>query len=162
MKLTHLDTKGQAHMVDVTDKAESQRIATAYSFVRMLPTTLAMVQQGNATKGDVLATARIAGIMAAKQTPHLIPMCHPLLLSSVKVEFELLDTEQHCGIAITATCTLNGKTGVEMEALTAASIAALTIYDMCKSVEKGMRIEQTALLHKSGGKSGDWNAPKLR
>ncbi len=152
MSLTHLDDKGAARMVDVSEKASTIRIAVAEAKVKMLPQTLNMIIEGKHAKGDVLAVARIAGIQAAKKTSELIPLCHPLMLSSVKVELEA-DGAEH--IKITSICKLTGQTGVEMEALTAASVAALTIYDMCKAVDKGMIIEQIRLLQKTGGKSGD-------
>ena len=151
--LTHLDSQGRATMVDVTEKAVTQREAVAEARVRMLPQTLRMIVQGEHPKGDVFAVARIAGIQAAKKTSDLIPLCHPLMLTSVKVE---LAAEGSDGVRIVARCKLAGQTGVEMEALTAASIAALTIYDMCKAVDKGMVIEQVRLLQKTGGKSGDY------
>ena len=141
--LTHLDAHGHANMVDVTDKALTQREAVAEARVRMRPQTLQMIVQGGHPKGDVFAVARIAGIQAAKKTSDLIPLCHPLLLSSVKV---LLQAEGEDCVQITASCKLAGQTGVEMEALTAASVAALTIYDMCKAVDRGMVIEQVRLL----------------
>ncbi|MBX9713927.1 MAG: cyclic pyranopterin monophosphate synthase MoaC [Pseudomonadaceae bacterium] len=151
--LTHLDAHGHANMVDVTDKALTQREAVAEARVRMRPQTLQMIVQGGHPKGDVFAVARIAGIQAAKKTSDLIPLCHPLLLSSVKV---LLQAEGGDCVLITASCKLAGQTGVEMEALTAASVAALTIYDMCKAVDRGMVIEQVRLLEKLGGKSGHY------
>lgn len=151
--LTHLDAHGHANMVDVTDKALTQREAVAEARVRMRPQTLQMIVQGGHPKGDVFAVARIAGIQAAKKTSDLIPLCHPLLLSSVKV---LLQAEGEDCVQITASCKLAGQTGVEMEALTAASVAALTIYDMCKAVDRGMVIEQVRLLEKLGGKSGHY------
>ena len=151
--LTHLDAHGHANMVDVTDKALTQREAVAEARVRMRPQTLQMIVQGGHPKGDVFAVARIAGIQAAKKTSDLIPLCHPLLLSSVKV---LLQAEGQDCVQITASCKLAGQTGVEMEALTAASVAALTIYDMCKAVDRGMVIEQVRLLEKLGGKSGHY------
>ncbi len=151
--LTHLDAHGHANMVDVTDKALTQREAVAEARVRMRPQTLQMIVQGGHPKGDVFAVARIAGILAAKKTSDLIPLCHPLLLSSVKV---LLQAEGDDCVQITASCKLAGQTGVEMEALTAASVAALTIYDMCKAVDRGMVIEQVRLLEKLGGKSGHY------
>jgi cyclic pyranopterin phosphate synthase len=154
--LTHLDAQGQARMVDVTDKAVTAREATAAAFVAMQPQTLALIREGGFKKGDVLAVARIAGIQAAKKTPDLIPLCHPLLLTSVQVECETDDARG--GVSIRATCRLAGQTGVEMEALTAASVAALTIYDMCKAVDRGMEIRGVRLLEKRGGKSGDWRA----
>lgn len=153
--LTHLDAQGQANMVDVTDKTISSREATAESLVRMRPETLALIQSGGHPKGDVFAVARIAGIQAAKRTWELIPLCHPLMLTSVKIE---LSAEQPDAVRIRARCKLAGQTGVEMEALTAASIAALTLYDMCKAVDKGMVIETTRLLEKTGGKSGHYRA----
>ncbi len=153
-KLTHLDDQGNAHMVDVAGKAVSHREATAEALVRMQPETLVLISSGGHKKGDVLAVARIAGIQAAKKCADLIPLCHPLMLTSIKVEFELLQDSNQ--LRITASCGLDGKTGVEMEALTAASVAALTVYDMCKAVDRGMVIESTRLLEKAGGKSGHW------
>lgn len=153
-KLTHLDEHGAARMVDVGGKAATTRSATAAGHIRMAPATLAAVRDGSGPKGDVLAAARIAGIMAAKKTGDLIPLCHPLALDSVSVDFTFTDT----GLAVSARASLTGKTGVEMEALTAASIALLTVYDMAKALEKGMVIEQVRLLEKTGGKSGDWRA----
>ncbi len=153
--LTHLDSKGRAQMVDVGKKEISQRTATAEAIVKMQAETLAMITQGKHKKGDVFAVARIAGIQAAKKCPELIPLCHPLMLSSVNVELE--SDEANSQVKISATCKLAGQTGVEMEALTAASIAALTIYDMCKAVDKGMTISQIQLVEKKGGKSGDWS-----
>lgn len=154
-ELTHLNSKGQAQMVDVGEKEISQRIATAEAVINMQPETLSMITEGKHKKGDVFAVARIAGIQAAKKCPDLIPLCHPLMLSSVNVDLEA-DTS-NSQVKIKATCKLAGQTGVEMEALTAASVAALTIYDMCKAVDKGMTISQIQLLEKSGGKSGDWS-----
>jgi cyclic pyranopterin monophosphate synthase len=151
--LTHLDAQGHAHMVDVTDKANTFREASAEARVRMRPQTLQMIVQGEHPKGDVFAVARIAGIQAAKKTSDLIPLCHPLLLTGVKVQ---LSPEGEDVVHIRATCKLAGQTGVEMEALTAASVAALTIYDMCKAVDRGMVIEQVRLLEKLGGKSGHY------
>jgi cyclic pyranopterin monophosphate synthase len=153
-KLTHLDDHGAARMVDVGGKAETRRSATAAGFIRMEPATLAAVRDGSGPKGDVLAAARIAGIMAAKKTGELIPLCHPLALETVTVDFTFVGT----GVEVTACAALSGKTGVEMEALTAASVALLTIYDMAKALEKGMVIENVRLLEKTGGKSGDWRA----
>ncbi len=153
-KLTHLDDKGAARMVDVGGKTATRRSATAEGRIVMAAATLAAVRDGSGPKGDVLATARIAGIMAAKKTGELIPMCHPLALESVTIDFRLADD----AITVTATAALTGKTGVEMEALTAASVALLTIYDMAKALEKGMVIEQVRLLEKTGGKSGVWRA----
>ncbi len=152
--LTHLDEKGEARMVDVGDKAHTQRVAVAESRLVMQPETLELILSGGHKKGDVLATARIAGIMAAKRTGDLIPMCHPLMLTKVKVELTP-EPDRHA-VHITAECAVSGQTGVEMEALTAASVAALTLYDMCKAVDRGMVIEQTRLLEKRGGKSGHW------
>ncbi|KAB0551158.1 cyclic pyranopterin monophosphate synthase MoaC [Pseudomonas argentinensis] len=153
--LTHLDSQGRANMVDVSDKAQTVREAAAEARVRMLPTTLQMIVDGEHPKGDVFAVARIAGIQAAKKTSDLIPLCHPLLLTSVKVE---LQADGDDAVLIRARCKLTGQTGVEMEALTAASVAALTIYDMCKAVDRGMVIEQVRLLEKLGGKSGHFLA----
>jgi len=155
-KLSHLDDAGHARMVDVSPKEETERTATATAEVTMLPATLALIQEGGVAKGDVLAVARIAGIMAAKKTPELIPLCHPLALSSVTVD--LICDPQRNAVDITATCKLKGRTGVEMEALTAASVAALTVYDMCKAVDRGMVIGPVKLMHKAGGKSGEWKA----
>jgi cyclic pyranopterin monophosphate synthase len=151
-KLSHLDDSGRPRMVDVSGKADTQREAITKGIVRMKPETFALIKKGLMPKGDVLSVAQIAGIMAAKQTPTLIPLCHPLLLSQIKVEFEL--DEADSAILITSTVKNTGKTGVEMESLTATSVAALTIYDMCKAVDKGMRIDNIRLVHKSGGKSG--------
>ena len=151
-ELTHLDEHGHARMVDVGGKAITTRQATATAVVVMQAETLQMIIAGGHKKGDVLAVARIAGIQAAKKTSDLIPLCHPLMLTSVKVDFELDQADNR--IIISATCGLDGKTGVEMEALTAASVAALTIYDMCKAVDKGMTIENVSLREKIGGKSG--------
>jgi cyclic pyranopterin phosphate synthase len=153
-QLTHLDEKGHAAMVDVADKAITSRVATARGEVYMQATTLAAIRDGAAPKGDVLAAARIAGIMAAKRTPELIPLCHTLLLSKVAVDFEIDEPGQR--IVILATVRCMGQTGVEMEALTAVSVAALTIYDMAKALEKTMTISNICLLEKRGGKSGDW------
>ena len=154
--LTHFDAEGRAVMVDVSGKAETVRIATARGRVAMLPETLRRIAEGGIGKGDVLAVARLAGIMAAKRTPDLIPLCHPLPLSSVKVD--LACNADDSAVDIEATCKLTGRTGVEMEALTAVAVAALTVYDMCKAIDRGMRIEDVRLVAKSGGKSGDWNA----
>ncbi|MGV0034887.1 MAG: cyclic pyranopterin monophosphate synthase MoaC [Candidatus Azotimanducaceae bacterium WSBS_2022_MAG_OTU7] len=156
-QLTHVDARGQARMVDVGSKEITQRIAVASATVSMLPETLALVLSGEAKKGDVLAVARIAGIQAAKKCSDLIPLCHPLALTSVEVNFEC--DEASSKICISAMCQVVAKTGVEMEALTAASIAALTIYDMCKAVDRGMVISEIVLARKSGGKSGDWVKP---
>ena len=152
--LTHLNNAGEAHMVDVGQKAITERSATAVAHVVMQPATLHMISHGHHKKGDVFAVARIAGIQAAKQTSQLIPLCHPLMLTKITVD--LITEATHNRVRIEATCQLAGKTGVEMEALTAASIAALTLYDMCKAVDKTMVIEGTTLLAKSGGRSGDW------
>ena len=157
--LTHLNARGEARMVDVSDKAITQRTATATANIRMHPDTLALILEGGHPKGDVLATARIAGIMAAKRTPELIPLCHPLMLS--KVDVELQPDAQLPGLRIRATCKLAGQTGVEMEALTAASVTALTVYDMCKAVDKRMIIGDTRVEEKTGGKSGDWTFEQL-
>lgn len=153
-ELTHLDASGAARMVDVGDKAETHREATAQAIVRMQPETLALITEGKHKKGDVLAVARVAGIMAAKRTPDLIPLCHPLLLTKVEVVLRPIPEEN--SIHITATCALKGQTGVEMEALMAASTAALTIYDMCKAVDRGMVIDRIGVVEKKGGKSGHW------
>lgn len=153
--LTHLDAQGRATMVDVTEKLPTTREAVAEARVRMLPATLQLIVAGGHPKGDVFAVARIAGIQAAKKTSELIPLCHPLMLTSVKVELEAWGED---GVRIQARCKLAGQTGVEMEALTAASVAALTIYDMCKAVDRGMLIESVRLLEKSGGASGDFRA----
>jgi cyclic pyranopterin phosphate synthase len=155
-KLTHLDENGHASMVDVSDKAVTHRIALAQGKVTMLPATLAMITGGTHKKGDVFAVARIAGIQAAKKCSELIPLCHPIMLSSVKVDLQADDVANE--VVITATCKIASQTGVEMEALTAVSIAGLTIYDMCKAVDKGMVISAVQLLEKSGGRSGDWKA----
>jgi len=154
--LSHLDAKGQAHMVDVGDKAETGRIAIAEGLVVMQKETLAIIRDGDAKKGDVLGTARLAGIMAAKRTHELIPLCHPLLISKIAVE--LVIDEALPGVRVTAEVKMKGQTGVEMEALTAVGIACLTVYDMVKAVDRGMRIEGIRLLHKSGGKSGVYEA----
>ncbi len=156
MKLTHLDETGAAHMVDVGDKAATTRIAVAEGHVAMRAETLALIRDGQAKKGDVIATARIAGIMAAKRTHELIPLCHPLLLTKVAIEIEA-DADLP-GLRVTATTRVTGQTGVEMEALTAVSVACLTIYDMAKAVDRGMRIGGIRLVEKRGGKSGDWRA----
>ena len=152
-RLTHVDQGGSVQMVDVGAKPDTERLAVAKGEVHMQPETLRLIVQDELPKGDVLTTAQLAGIMAAKQTPNLIPLCHPLLLSQVDVAFEV--HEQASVIEIAATVRTRGKTGVEMEALTAVSVAALTIYDMAKAVEKGMRIQNIRLIRKSGGKSGD-------
>jgi cyclic pyranopterin phosphate synthase len=151
---THFDDQGNARMVDVGGKEVTERAATAKGAVLMQPETIALIRQGGIKKGDVLSVARLAGIMGAKKTPDLIPLCHPLSLSSVTVDLSV--DEARNAVDITATCKLTGKTGVEMEALTAVSVAALTVYDMCKAVDKGMRLTDIRLVHKSGGKSGTY------
>ena len=153
-RLTHLDDAGRAHIVDVSEKVVTAREATAASCVRMQAATLNAIVGGDTPKGDVLAVARVAGIQAAKKCSELIPLCHPLPLSSVKID--LAPDEGLPGVRIEATCKVTGQTGVEMEALTAASVAALTLYDMCKAMDRGMSIEQTQLVHKAGGASGEW------
>ncbi|MFZ5666135.1 MAG: cyclic pyranopterin monophosphate synthase MoaC [Pseudomonadota bacterium] len=153
-KLTHLDATGAARMVDVSAKADTVREAVAEGVIAMAPQVMAAIRAGDVKKGDVLGTARIAGIMAAKQTSNLIPLCHPLPIASVSVDFDYVDT----GVRVETRVRTNGKTGVEMEALTAASVALLTIYDMAKALDKGMVIGPVRLLAKSGGKSGDWTA----
>lgn len=153
-RLTHLDARGKARMVDVSEKAVTARSATATARVRMRPETLRLILTGGHKKGDVLAVARIAGIQAAKRCAELIPLCHPLLLSSASIAFE--PDPATGGLSVSATCRLAGQTGVEMEALTAAAVAALTIYDMCKAVDRGMVIKDLRLLEKTGGKSGEW------
>ena len=152
--LTHFDAQGQAHMVDVGGKASTRRVAVAQGRISMLPETLALIASGSAKKGDVLGIARIAGIQGAKKTSDLIPLCHPIGLTHVAVDFEL-DT-QTSSVLCTATTEVNGQTGVEMEALTAVQVALLTIYDMCKAVDRGMTITDVKLLEKHGGKSGSW------
>jgi cyclic pyranopterin phosphate synthase len=159
-ELTHFDNKGNAQMVDVTDKALTQREARASGSVIMSAETLALIAGGGHKKGDVLAVARIAGIQGAKRCSDLIPLCHPLMLSSVKVDFSLDHVNN--AVHIAASCKLAGHTGVEMEALTAVSVAALTIYDMCKAVDKGMTLSDIKLLAKSGGRSGDWYASETQ
>ncbi|MDA0997382.1 MAG: cyclic pyranopterin monophosphate synthase MoaC [Proteobacteria bacterium] len=155
-EFTHIDADGNAVMVDVGAKQATERTATAKGSVIMNPETLAMIMQGGVKKGDVLAVAQLAGIMAAKRTPDLIPLCHPLALTAVEVK--LTCDPNRNAVDIKASCKLTGKTGVEMEALTAVSVAALTVYDMCKAVDRGMRIEDVRLVHKSGGKSGTYEA----
>jgi cyclic pyranopterin phosphate synthase len=152
-QLTHLNKEGDVRMVDVGGKADSERVAVAKGEIHMQPETLRLIVEDTLPKGDVLTTAQLAGIMAAKQTPNLIPLCHPLLLTQVDVAFDI--DANRCAIEITASVRSRGQTGVEMEALTAVSIAALTLYDMAKAVEKGMRIQNIRLVRKSGGKSGD-------
>ena len=154
--LTHFDASGQAHMVDVGDKANTKRSASASGMISMLPATLKLIQQGDAKKGDVLGVARIAAIQASKKTPDLIPLCHPIALTRVAITFDIDETTTT--ITCTAQCDTTGQTGVEMEALTAVSVGLLTIYDMCKAVDRGMSISNIKLLEKHGGKSGDWLA----
>ena len=154
--LGHFDSEGNAFMVDVSSKGETARTATARGSVLVGPETMARIRDGGLAKGDVLSVARLAGIMGAKRTPELIPLCHPLALTSVHVD--LACDQERNAIDISATCKLIGKTGVEMEALTAVSIAALTVYDMCKSMDRGMRITDIRLVHKAGGKSGTFEA----
>ena len=156
-ELTHFDDAGNAHMVDVGGKAATERIARAAGLVIMAPATLALIQSGGLAKGDVLGVARLAGIMAAKRASDLIPLCHPLQLSSVSLELSA-NSADNC-VEIIAEVKLTGRTGVEMEALTAVSVAGLTIYDMCKAVDRGMRLTEVRLVHKSGGKSGAYDAP---
>jgi cyclic pyranopterin phosphate synthase len=155
-RLTHLDAEGNAHMVDVSEKHVTSRSATAKATVEMQPETLRLILEGKAKKGDVIATARIAGIMAAKRTHELIPLCHPLMISKVTVDFA--PDEATSSIGVSATVKVEGKTGVEMEALTACSVACLTLYDMCKAVDRGMKITNLRLVEKSGGKSGHFTA----
>lgn len=156
--LTHFDAQGQAHMVDVADKPATRRVAVATGRIEMLPATLALIESGSAKKGDVLGIARIAGIQAAKKTSDLIPLCHPLALTRVAVDFSLA-ADPVPQVSCTATVETVGPTGVEMEALTAVQIALLTVYDMCKAVDRGMRISGVRVLEKHGGKSGSWVAP---
>jgi cyclic pyranopterin phosphate synthase len=151
-KLSHMDDKGRPRMVDVTAKADTARVAVAKGMARMQPATFQLIKAGGTAKGDVLSIAQLAGIMAAKRTPDLIPLCHPILIGSVDIEFS--PDEETSTIEITATVQSTGKTGVEMEALTAVTVTALTIYDMCKAVDRGMKIENIRLVRKSGGKSG--------
>ncbi len=158
-EFTHFNEAGRARMVDVSAKASTERVATAQAKILLQPETLEKIQQRTIAKGDVLAVAQIAGVMGAKKTPDLIPMCHPMLLTSVDISFmedPKRDQAGSCSITITATAKTTGQTGVEMEALTAASVAALTIYDMCKSVDRGMSFTEVCLLSKSGGKSGTY------
>jgi cyclic pyranopterin phosphate synthase len=154
-ELTHLDSDGNARMVDVGGKAETRRVAVAAGRIRMTPAALSAIRAGDVPKGDVLAAARIAGIMAAKKTAELIPLCHPLALDAVTVDFAF----EGNALRATATASLSGRTGVEMEAMTAVSVALLTIYDMAKAIDKAMVIEEIHLVEKRGGKSGDWHAP---
>jgi cyclic pyranopterin phosphate synthase len=153
-KLSHIDEDGNASMVDVSDKDVTHRVATAAGSVLMAPETMALIRDGGVKKGDVISVARLAGIMGAKKTPELIPLCHPLALEAIDVDLSL-DPDRNA-VDITATCRVSGRTGVEMEALTAVSVAALTIYDMCKAVDRGMRLTDIRLLAKSGGRSGDF------
>jgi cyclic pyranopterin monophosphate synthase len=155
-KLSHLNARGEAHMVDVSDKETTSRTARAEGFVAMAAETLALIQTGSAKKGDVLATARIAGIMAAKKTHELIPLCHPLAITKVTIEFA--EQADPCGIVVTAEVKVTGQTGVEMEALTAVSVACLTLYDMLKAADKGMSFEGIRLVEKTGGRSGTFQA----
>ena len=157
-ELTHFDPDGKARMVDVTHKAASERVAVAVGAVYLQAETLALIQDGGVKKGDVLSVARLAGIMGAKRTPDLIPLCHPLALTSVTLDLAL-DPERNA-VDITATCKVSGKTGVEMEAMTAVAVAALTVYDMCKAVDRSITIGDIRLTHKSGGKSGVYEAPR--
>jgi cyclic pyranopterin phosphate synthase len=152
-ELTHIDKAGRPKMVDISAKAATQRRAVAKGLVRMKPATLELIKKGQTKKGEVLATAQLAGIMAAKQTPNLIPLCHPIPIEEVTVDFKI--DEKNSAIEITATARSTGKTGIEMEALTATAVAALTIYDMVKAVDRGMKIENIRLVQKSGGKSGE-------
>lgn len=154
-KLTHIDANGRPRMVNITEKTETHREAVAKGLVRMQAATFQLLKKGEMAKGDVLAVAQLAGIMAAKQTPNLIPLCHPILIGDIKVEFGLDD--KNSTVEITSTVASTGKTGVEMEALTATAVTALTIYDMCKAVDRGMKIENIRLVRKSGGKSGTIN-----
>ena len=154
LQLTHLDNEGHAHMVDVSEKDITTRVARAEAFVEMLPETLALITNGDHKKGDVLAVARIAGIQAAKKCSDMIPLCHPLMLSKVTVELTVEQDQER--VHVQTMCKLNGRTGVEMEALCAASTAALTIYDMCKAVDRGMTITGLKVVEKQGGKSGHW------
>ena len=155
-KLSHINADGEAQMVDISAKSVSQRIATAAAVLKMAPNTLSMIVDGKIPKGDVFAVARVAGIQAAKRTSDLIPLCHPLALTNVGIEFESRNDDE---LHIRSTASVNGQTGVEMEALTAATVAALTVYDMCKAVQKDIKIADISLLSRSGGKSGDWQAP---
>jgi cyclic pyranopterin phosphate synthase len=157
-KLTHFNPRGEAHMVDVGAKSSSHRVAIASGEISMKPSTLELILGGGHKKGDVLGIARVAGIMAAKRTADLVPLCHPLALTRVDIELQP-DTERHC-VACRATVETQGKTGVEMEALTAVQITLLTIYDMCKAVDRGMVMGNILLIHKSGGKSGTWSRPQ--
>ena len=159
-QLTHIDENGDVRMVDVSQKADTERVAVAEGFISMKPETLALIVEGKAAKGDVLACARVAGVMAAKKTSDLIPMCHPLNITKAKVECEPVragaSADGRVGIRVVTPCGVTGKTGIEMEALTAASVACLTVYDMCKAVDRGMEITDVRLLKKDGGKTGLW------
>ena len=159
-ELTHIDEKGEVRMVDVSAKPDAERVAVAEGFIAMKPETLKLIATGRAAKGDVLACARVAGVMAAKRTSELIPMCHPLNITKAKVNCAAVGAceraDGRVGVRVTATCGVTGKTGIEMEALTAASVACLTIYDMCKAVDRGMEITDVRLLKKDGGKTGLW------
>jgi cyclic pyranopterin monophosphate synthase len=157
--LTHFDAQGQAHMVDVGAKASTHRVAVATGRIQMLPSTLALIQSGTVKKGDVLGIARIAGIQGAKKTSDLIPLCHPLALTRVAIDFDIQAEAEVPTIVCTATAETIGQTGVEMEALTAVQVALLTIYDMCKAADRGMVMTDVKLLEKQGGKSGHWHAP---
>lgn len=159
-QLTHFDAQGQAHMVDVASKAATHRIGIAGGRIEMLPSTLVLIESGSTKKGDVLGIARVAGIMAAKKTSDLIPLCHPLALTRVAIEFEVVHASDNCASSVGCTATVEtvGPTGVEMEALTAVQVALLTIYDMCKAVDRGMTITDCKLLEKHGGKSGSFIA----
>lgn len=162
-EFTHFNEAGRARMVDVSAKASTERVATAQATVFMQPETLEKIQRGKIAKGDVLAVAQVAGVMGAKKTPDLIPMCHPLLITSVDITFKeepQPNREGLCAISIVATVKTTGQTGVEMEAMTAASVAALTIYDMCKALDRGMSFSNVCLLSKSGGKSGTYTREK--
>jgi cyclic pyranopterin phosphate synthase len=162
MSLSHLNKNGRARMVDIGGKPQTARTATAIGKVYLKPETLRLIQKGKLTKGDVLAVAQLAGVMAAKQVPNLIPLCHPLLLSGVEMHFKedpKPDSENRCSIGITATVKVSGQTGVEMEAMTAVCVAALTIYDMCKSVDREMSFGEIMLVSKAGGKSGTYRRP---
>ncbi|HJT18871.1 MAG TPA: cyclic pyranopterin monophosphate synthase MoaC [Nitrospira sp.] len=159
-EFTHFNESGRARMVDVSAKAQTERVATAQATVLLQPETLEKIQRGKITKGDVLAVAQVAGVMGAKKTPDLIPMCHPLFLSSVDISFKeesQPDRSGRCSITVMATAKTTGQTGVEMEAMTAASVAALTIYDMCKAIDRAMSFSDVCLLSKTGGKSGTYN-----
>ena len=154
-KLSHINEDGDAQMVDISNKSTTRRIATAEATLKMAPSTLTMIMDGEMPKGDVFAVSRIAGIQAAKRTSDLIPLCHPLALTNVSIEFESQNDDE---LHVRASASVNGPTGVEMEALTAVTVAALTVYDMCKAVQKDIAIKDVRLLSKSGGKSGDWKA----